>query len=158
MWLSPEESFKQFLPGAFAELVDTPDIVELQRIVRMPAPIRDLSGPPRYTATFKKRVDGTTRWRVLSLLADPKAAGGLNHARCAPEQCEPEPKLCGGFQPTVGVVLEKGRLRVRILVCFGCAEVRYERYEAGKFVGVEKGEINRDRWWATIGVLLPTGE
>lgn len=156
VWLSADESFKQFLPGPFAELVQTPDTVELQRIVSLPAPIKEpRPAVPRYAASFKKRVEGATRWRVLSLVADPNAAIALNHARCAPDRCEPELKLCGGFQPSVAVVLEKGVRRVRILVCFSCGEVWYERFESGKAVGVEKGEFNRERWWATIAVLLP---
>lgn len=152
-YLNPEAGLAQLFPGAFAELLSTPDSVTVTGLAQRDDLLRE--SDVRFVAGWSTALFGTQRDAVLEFVGKGTSYRVMNPARCGRERCL-FTMFCGGFNPSLEVLLKKGPRRARLRVCFGCGELWVTHFEGKKKVADEQAMVeDQTGWMATFTPLLP---
>ena len=153
--LTPEAGLAHLFPGPFAELLTSPDRVIVAGLAERGDELLTEEADTQFVAGWKKVLSTPERAAVLALVGKGSSYEVMNHARCAPKRCL-FVMLCGGFNPSLQVTLEKGQRSARLRVCFGCGELWVTRFDGKKQVADEQAALqDEDGWVGTFSPLLP---
>ncbi len=152
--LAPEAALAHLFPGAFSQVLDSPDRIVVAGLVRSNERLPREASDAQFVAGWKLLLPVALRARVLKVIANGGSYSVEDPRRCAPNKSCVVNLLCGGFNPSLEVSLTKGQRTARVRVCFGCGELWVTRYVRGKTVGDEQALLaDRDAWIETFSSL-----